>query len=128
QGVFDSLSKSSQSADSVDTKNRLISLGASFDAFTAGVGEESLQGGGSLESLLVNSVTAAGTESLIVSHHEFEETVSSFPAALGPQGAAAWEALVHDRFSTRFESDVSLGIAAGLGSRVPPYADETTEI
>jgi diguanylate cyclase (GGDEF)-like protein len=128
QGVFDSLSKSSQSADSVDTKNRLASLGASFAAFTSGLGEESLEGGGSLESLLVNSVTAAGTESLIISHHQFEARVSNFPAALGPQGAAAWEALVHNRLSGRFESYVSLGIVAGLGSRVPPYADKTTEI
>jgi len=127
-GVFDSLSKSSQTADSVDTKNRLAALGSSFDAFTSGLGEESLQGGGSLETVLVNTVTAAGTESLIVSHQQFEATVSNFPAALGPQGAAAWEALVHDRLSSRFEGYVSLGIAAGLGSRVPPFAGKTTEI
>jgi diguanylate cyclase (GGDEF)-like protein len=127
-GVFDSLSKSSQTADSVDTKNRLAALGSSFDAFTSGLGEESLQGGGSLETVLVNTVTAAGTESLIISHQQFEATVSNFPAALGPQGAAAWEALVHDRLSSRFEGYVSLGITAGLGSRVPPYAGKTTEI
>jgi diguanylate cyclase (GGDEF)-like protein len=127
-GVFDRLSKSSQSADSADTKDRLVALGSSFDAFTSGLGEESLQGGGSLESVLVNSVTAGGTESLIISHQQFEATVANFPDALGPQGAAAWEALVHNRLSGRFEGYVALGIAAGLGNRVPPYANKTTEI
>jgi diguanylate cyclase (GGDEF)-like protein len=126
--VFDSLSKSSQSADSVDTKNRLAALGSSFDAFTSGLGEESLQGGGSLETVLVNAVTAAGTEGLIISHQQFEATVSNFPAALGPQGAAAWKALVNNRLSSRFEGYVSLAIAAGLGNQVPPYAGRTTEI
>jgi diguanylate cyclase (GGDEF)-like protein len=127
-GVFDRLSKSSQSADSADTKARLVALGSSFDAFTSGLGEESLQGGGSLESVLVNSVTAGGTESLIISHQQFEATVANFPAALGPQGATAWEALVHNRLSSRFQGYVALGIAAGLGNRVPPYANKTTEI
>jgi diguanylate cyclase (GGDEF)-like protein len=127
-GVLDSLSKSNQSADSADTKNRLAALGSSFDAFTSGLGEESIQGGGSLETVLVNAVTAAGTEGLIISHQQFEATVSNFPAALGPQGAAAWKALVNNRLSSRFEGYVSLGIAAGLGNQVPPYAGMTTEI
>jgi diguanylate cyclase (GGDEF)-like protein len=126
--VFDALSKSSQSADTVNTKNRLAALGSSFDAFTSGLGEESLHGGGSLESMLVNSVTTTGTESLIISHQQFEAMVANFPAALGPKGAAAWEALVHDGLSSRFEGYVALGIAAGLGNRVPPYASKTSEI
>jgi len=127
ENTFRTLSKSSQSAEPVATTSRLAALSSSFDAFTSGLAEENLQGG-SLESVLVDSVTATGTESLIVSHQEFEETVANFPAALGPQGAAAWAALVHNRLSSRFEGYVALGIAAGLGSRVPPYASKTSEI
>jgi diguanylate cyclase (GGDEF)-like protein len=128
QSTFESGANASRSVDSVDTKSRLAGLDASFGAFTSGLGEESLQGGGSLETVLTTASTAAGVESLIVSHGQFEETTSSFPAVLGPQGAAAWKRLVHGRLSRRFEGYVTLGIAVALRNGAPPFADSSAAI
>jgi diguanylate cyclase (GGDEF)-like protein len=120
--TFETLAKSTESADSVATIERLNSLNSSFDAFTSGLGEENLQAGGSLESALTSPSTAAGTESLIASHEQFEEATSSFPATLGPQGAKAWKALLSQPLSRSFENYVALGIAVGLAKGAPPYA------
>jgi diguanylate cyclase (GGDEF)-like protein len=128
RATFGSLLKNSQSADSIDTENRLAALDSSFDALTSGLGEESLQGGGSLETVLTTGSTPAGIESLIVSHQQFEGTVSDFPAVLGPQGSAAWKSLMNNRLSRRFERYVTLGIAVGLGSQVSPYAGSSAGI
>ena len=91
ESKFDQLLTSSESSDSPSTKDRLTGLGASFDAFTSGLGEESLKGGGSLETVLTAPATPGEIQSLIVSHQQFETSVADFPAALGPRGAAAWE-------------------------------------
>jgi hypothetical protein len=48
ESKFGQLLTSSRSSDSPTTKDRLAGLGSSFSAFTSGLGEESLQGGGSL--------------------------------------------------------------------------------
>ena len=120
--TFETLASASQSANSAATKDRLAALHSSFDAFTSGLAEESLQGGGSLETVLTVPSTPSEIESLIVSHQKFGEATSSFPAALGPQGAAAWKVLMNDRRSRSFESFVTLGIAVGLGRATPPFA------
>ena len=126
--TFDSRASSSQSTDTSDTKSRLTALDSSFRAFTSGLGEESLQSGGSLETVLTTPSTPAEIESLIVSHQQFEQTTSNFPAALGPQGAAAWKLLVGSRLSRSFESYVTLGIAGGLGREAPPFAGNSAAI
>jgi diguanylate cyclase (GGDEF)-like protein len=128
ESTFESGANASQAADSVETRSRLAGLRASFEAFTSGLGEESLQGGGSLETVLTTTSTPAGMESLVVSHGQFEETTSSFPAVLGPQGAAAWKVLVNGRLSGSFEHYVTLGIAAALGQKAPPFADDSAAI
>jgi len=126
--VFRSLSKSSQSTASTETKSRLAAVGSTFDAFESGLGEDSLQGGGSIETVLETSVTAADIKDLLVNHQQFETTVSDFPAALGPEATAAWKKLVTNPLSRRFEGYVALATAVSLGSRVPPYAGTTNKI
>jgi diguanylate cyclase (GGDEF)-like protein len=125
--TFETLTKSSQSADPVATKNRLAALSSSFDAFTSGLREENLQGG-SLESVLTSASSAAAIKGLIVSHQQFEEATSSFPSVLGPRGAAAWKALLSQPLSRSFERYVTLGIAVGLEKGAPPYASDTAAI
>jgi len=128
ESSFETLAKSSQSTDSVATSDRLAALNSSFDAFTSGLGEENLRGGGSLESVLTSASTAAGTQALIVSHQQFEEATSSFPAVLGPRGATAWKALLSQPLSRSFESYVTLGITVGLAKGAPPYSVSSTAI
>jgi diguanylate cyclase (GGDEF)-like protein len=128
ENSFATLAKSSQSTDSVATSDRLAALSSSFDAFTSGLSEENLQGGGSLETVLTSAPTAAGTQALIVSHQQFEEATSSFPAALGPRGAAAWKALLSQPLSRSFESYVTVGITVGLAKGAPPYTVSSTAI
>ena len=69
--TFNHLSQTSASSDSSTTRSRLVALGLSFGAFTSGLGEEDLQGGGSLETLLTAEATPAQIQSLIVSHEQF---------------------------------------------------------
>jgi diguanylate cyclase (GGDEF)-like protein len=125
--TFATLETSSQSSDSVATRNRLGALSSSFEAFSSGLAEENLQGG-SLESVLVNSFTAAAIESLIVSHQQFDQATSRFPSALGPRGAAAWKVLSDQRLSRSFDSYVTLAIAVGLEKGPPAYAGDTAAI
>ena len=124
---FDQLLTSSEASDSPSTKARLTGLGASFAAFTSGLGEESLKGGGSLETVLTAPATPDEVQSLIVSHQQFESAVADFPAALGPHGAAAWKTLMASRPDAAFRGDVQLGIAAGLGG-TPPLATDASGI
>ena len=128
QDTFDNLSYADASADSPTTKERLSALNSSFAAFTSGLGEENLQGGGSLETLLTATATAAQVQSLIVSHEQFVASTRSFPASLGPQGAAAWKALADGPVATRFAAYVQTGIAVGLGHLAPPFATSSSEI
>ena len=128
QDTFNDLSYADQSADSSTTKTRLTALDSSFDAFTSGLGEENLQGGGSLETLLTTTATPAQVQSLIVSHEQFVASTRSFPASLGPHGTAAWKALAGSTIATRFGAYVQTGIAVGLGHLPPPFATSSTEI
>ena len=128
QDTFNDLSYADQSADSSTTKSRLTALDSSFDAFTSGLGEENLQGGGSLETLLTTTATPAQVQSLIVSHEQFVASTRSFPASLGPHGTAAWKALAGSTIATRFGAYVQTGIAVGLGHLPPPFATSSTEI
>src|ERR1019366_4899614 len=84
-----------RSSDSVSltTSQRLTALDSSFDAFTSGLGEESLQSNGSLETVLVAGATPAAVQSLIVSHQNFAVSTVDFPGLLGPQVAPAWSKL-----------------------------------
>ena len=127
ESKFDQLLTSSEASDSPSTKARLTGLGASFDAFTSGLGEESLKGGGSLETVLTAPATPDEVQSLIVSHQQFESAVAGFPAALGPHGAAAWKTLMASRPDAAFRGDVQSGIAAGLGG-TPPLATDASGI
>jgi diguanylate cyclase (GGDEF)-like protein len=127
ESKFDQLLTSSEASDSPSTKARLTGLGASFDAFTSGLGEESLKGGGSLETVLTAPATPDEVQSLIVSHQQFQSAVADFPAALGSHGAAAWKTLTASRSDAAFRGDVQLGIAAGLGG-TPPLATDASGI
>jgi diguanylate cyclase (GGDEF)-like protein len=128
EGTFDHLSDTSASSDSPTTRSRLTALGSSFNAFSSGLGEENLQGGGSLETLLTSTATPAQIQSLIVSHQEFEASTASFPGSLGPHGAAAWNSLSNSTLTRRFSGYVQTGIAVGLGHLVPPFATNSTDI
>jgi diguanylate cyclase (GGDEF)-like protein len=128
QSTFDRLLDASASSDSVPTKSQLAALGTSFGAFTAGLGEESLEGGGSLETVLTAVATPAEVQSLIVSHQEFEVSVAGFPATLGPKGTAAWKALVASPLNGSFSHDVQLAVAVGLGHETPPFATNSAAV
>ena len=128
QETFDNLSYADASSDSPTTKSRLRALDSSFGAFTAGLGEENLQGGGSLETLLTTMATPAQVQSLIVSHEQFVAATGSFPASLGPHGAAAWKSLVGGPVATRFAAYVHAGISVGLGHLAPPFATNSSAI
>jgi diguanylate cyclase (GGDEF)-like protein len=128
QTTFNNLSYGDASSDSSTTKSRLSALNSSFGAFTAGLGEENLQGGGSLETLLTTAATPAQVQSLIVSHEQFVISTRAFPASLGPHGAAAWRSLADAPVATRFAGYVQTGIAVGLGHLAPPYATSSAQI
>ena len=72
--------------------------------------------------------TPAQVQSLIVSHEQFVASTRSFPASLGPHGAAAWKALADSSVATRFEASVQTGIAVGLGHLAPPFATSSSQI
>ena len=128
QDTLNSLSYTNASSDSATTKSRLAALGLSFDAFTSGLGEENLKGGGSLETLLTATATPAQVQNLIVSHQQFETATASFPGALGPHGAAAWKSLTGARPTREFAGYVQTGIAVGLGHLAPPIATSSSAI
>jgi diguanylate cyclase (GGDEF)-like protein len=128
QDTFNDLSYADQSADSSTTKTRLTALDSSFDAFTSGLGEENLQGGGSLETLLTTTATPAQVQSLIVSHEQFVASTRSFPASLGPHGTAAWKTLAGSTVATQFGAYVQTGITVGLGHLPSPFATSSTQI
>ncbi len=128
QDTFNNVSYTDPSSDSSLTKARLTALDSSFGAFTSGLGEENLQGGGSLETLLTATATPAQVQSLIVSHEQFVASTRSFPASLGPHGAAAWKALADSSVATQFEASVQTGIAVGLGHLAPPFATSSSQI
>jgi diguanylate cyclase (GGDEF)-like protein len=128
QDTFNNLSYADASADSPTTKDRLAALNASFGAFTSGLGEENLEGGGSLETLLTTTATPTQVQSLIVSHQQFVASTRSFPTSLGPHGAAAWRALADAAVATRFAGYVQTGIAVGLGHLAAPFATSSSDI
>jgi diguanylate cyclase (GGDEF)-like protein len=122
QDTFDQLLSHSQSSGSLATRSRITALGTTFDAFTSGLAEENLQGGGSLESVLATSATPEEVQSLIVSHQQFEAATHDFPNELGPHGAKAWTSLTRTPIDTQFVKNVQLAIAVGLAHGEPPLA------
>ena len=131
QFIFNRLSTTGASSDSPATKNRLNALGLSFSAFTSGLGEENLQGGGSLETLLTSAATPAQVQNLVVSHAQFVVSTRSFPTSLGPHGTAAWNSLADGPIATRFATYVQTGIAVGLGHlalRTPPAPPKSVRL
>ncbi len=112
--------QSTQTSDNHSTSKRLAALNSSFAAFTSGLGEENLQTGDSLETVLVAGATPGSLQSLIVSNEKFEASTSDFPGALGPHATAAWTALASNTLSAHFETYVQLGITAGLNHDAPP--------
>jgi diguanylate cyclase (GGDEF)-like protein len=120
--------RTSQSVDSHETNRRMAALDGAFDAFTAGFHEESLQNGGSLETVLAVAPTPASTQSLIVAQEMFESASHNFPQALGPQGATAWTDLLRDRLSREFMSYAQLGVSIGLNHRAAPFATNPSGI
>jgi hypothetical protein len=91
--TFNRLLSNSQSTGSVATRSQITALGSTFSAFTSGLAEENLQGGGSLESVLATSATPEEVQSLIVSHEQFVAATRGFPSQLGRRGAKAWTSL-----------------------------------
>ncbi|HVA07110.1 MAG TPA: diguanylate cyclase [Acidimicrobiales bacterium] len=128
QSTFNRLSQTGASSDSPTTKSRLNALDLSFSAFTSGLGEENLQGGGSLETLLTTTATSAQVQSLVVSQDQFEASTRSFPGSLGPHGASAWRSLTDGPLTKRFAAYVQSGIAVGLGHLAPPLATTSADI
>ena len=63
--TFVRLSDTGASSDTPTTKDRLTALHLSFGAFTSGIGEENLNGDGSLETLLTATATATQVQSLV---------------------------------------------------------------
>ena len=124
QATFDRLLTNSQSTESLATRSRLRALGNTFTAFTSGLGEESLQGGGSLESILTSPPTPTEVQSLVIGHEQFQTATQAFPNGLGPKGAQAWKSLTRSSLDTAFSKDVQLGIATGLGHTAPPLATD----
>ncbi len=122
QGTYDELAGAGGSSDTPTTRRRLQALGSSFEAFTAGVGEENLRSGGSLETVLTQTPTPAQLESLIVSRQRFEDSTRSFPGSLGPEGVLAWTALTHDPLNRQFSGYVGTAIAVGLEDLPPPVS------
>jgi diguanylate cyclase (GGDEF)-like protein len=111
--------QSNRGSDTHSTSRRLTALDSSFQAFTSGLGEESLRSGASLESLLVAGPTAPALQSLILSNEKFEAATSDFPGALGPHATTAWIALARNPLSADFETYVQLGITSGLSHAGP---------
>jgi diguanylate cyclase (GGDEF)-like protein len=128
RNTFATLVDDSESSASVTTRHRLSALGSSFDAFTSGLGEESLQGGGSLETMLTSASTPSEVEGLIVAHQQFESSVRGFPEALGPKARVAWAGLNRNPLTKSFSNDVELAMTAGLGHGAPPYATDSGAI
>lgn len=128
QKVFQSLSNSSELSASISTKSGVTAVGASFSAFTSGLGEENLPGGGLLETLLTSTGTSAEVQSLIVSHQQFEASVAGFPGGLGPQAASAWKKLLDNPLTSKFSGYVQLAISVGLGHEAPPFATNAAAI
>jgi diguanylate cyclase (GGDEF)-like protein len=110
------------------TRQRLDVLGSSFSAFTAGVGEENLPGGGSLESLLTATATPGQVQSLISSRQQFEDASRSFPGSLGPKATVAWAALSNGALTRQFSDYVQTAIVAGLNHLPPPVATSSAGI
>ncbi len=128
QDIYDHLVDTSESSDTPTTRHRLQALGLSFQGFTAGIGEESLQGGGSLETLLTAAGTPRQLQSLIVSHQQFTDSTRTFPGSLGPRATEAWKALTNDPMNNRFSAYVRTAITVGLGHLPPPVATSSTGI
>ena len=119
-GTFNAI-QNPRTSGAVSTSARLTALDASFAAFTSGLGEESLQNNGSLETVLVDVATPAAIQSLIVSQHMFRSATHDFPRLLGPKSAAAWSALNRNPLTTEFQGYVQLGITTGLNHDGPPF-------
>jgi diguanylate cyclase (GGDEF)-like protein len=119
---FDRLSTASQSSASLTTKGRLAALGDSFGAFTAGIAEEDLPDGGSLETILTTPATSNEVQNLIVSRQQFQASVLAFPAGLGSKGKTAWDTLNRAGPTKRFSGYVQLAISVGLNHDAPPFA------
>ncbi len=126
--TFAHQSESSASWDTATTKDRLTALGLSFAAFTSGLGEENLQDGSSLETLLTATPTPAQLQSLIVSQQQFKASTNTFPGSLGPKGAAEWESLTGATLNKEFAGFVQSGITVGLDHLAPPVAIKSSEI
>jgi diguanylate cyclase (GGDEF)-like protein len=112
--------QSTRTSDTHSTSERLIALDSSFQAFTSGLGEESLRSGDSLETVLVAGATPQALQSLIISNESFLASTNEFPGALGPHATAAWIALASNPLSAEFETYVQLGITSGLNHDAPP--------
>jgi diguanylate cyclase (GGDEF)-like protein len=125
---FDHLVDASHSSTTATTNARLLALGASFGAFTSGLGEENLRGGGSLETILTSLATPAEVKSLIRSNQQFEASIVGFPRTLGPKGALAWKALLDNPRSTELSGQVQLAISDGLSRTTPPFATKPAAI
>lgn len=128
QGTFDQLLASVQSSDPPETRSRLTALGDAFSAFTSGLGEESLQSGGSLETILTSPATPAEVQGLVVSQEQFATATMWFPSGIGPNATRAWKSLTKSSLDTQFSKDVELGIATGLGHAAPPLATDPSGI
>ena len=126
--TFRGLSTTGASSDSLTTRNRITALGLSFAAFTSGLGEENLQGGGSLETLLTTTATPAQVQSLVVSQGQFEASTRSFPQSMGPHGAVAWKSLTDGPLTRQFNAYVRSGVTVGLGHLPPPLATNSADI
>ena len=106
----------------------MTAVGSAFSAFTSGLSVVNLTQDGSLELLLTTPGTPAELQSLIVTHQQFEESVSGFPAGLGPKAAAAWKALADNKLNANLSEYVALAIRVALNHEKPPFATNAPAI
>jgi diguanylate cyclase (GGDEF)-like protein len=128
QNTFNRVTSANESSDTPTTRYRLQALGASFQAFISGIGEENLQGGNSLETLLTSMATPAQVESLIISHQQFTDATGTFPGSLGPKATTAWKSLTGNALNRQFSTYVQTATTVGLDHLPPPVATNSSGI
>ena len=89
---------------------------ATFASFTSGNQQSSL-----LPSLLLQATDPVQVRQLIEATENYNNSVSTFPAQLGPVAGAAWNRTVTSSIATTFNRSVELAIATGLHDGPAPY-------
>jgi diguanylate cyclase (GGDEF)-like protein len=117
QTVVNQISAQANDSTSLATRRSLQAFSATFAAFASGNQQSSL-----LPSLLLQTTDATQVRQLIEATEDYKNSVSAFPAQLGPMARAAWNRTVTNPTATTFAKSVDLAIATGLHGGPAPYA------